>query len=193
MSFCYFAVYKPFGFLSQFSGEKSDHLLGELFDFPKDVYPIGRLDKDSEGLLILTNDNVLKHRLLDPISKHTKSYLVQVEGEIHAQAIELLMNGSLEIKHNNKNYRVNKAHCQKVNPPNLPDREPPIRFRANIPTSWIKLTLTEGKNRQVRKMTAAVGFPTLRLIRISIGAYEPQLQIGQVCELTAHEKELLLK
>lgn len=193
MNIRYFALYKPYGFLSQFSGEKSDHLLGELFDFPKDVYPIGRLDKDSEGLLLLTNDNALKHRLLDPTFKHKKTYLVQVEGDIHEKAIELLMNGNLEIKHNNKNYRVNKALCQKVNPPNLPDREPPIRFRANIPTSWIKLTLTEGKNRQVRKMTAAVGFPTLRLIRSSIGAYEPQLKIGQVCELTASEKEQLLK
>jgi len=183
MSFRYFVVHKPFGFLSQFSGEKDDQLLGQLYDFPKDVYPVGRLDKDSEGLLILTNDNQLKHRLLDPLANHRKTYLVQVEGDITDSALALLSNGTIEIKHNGKLQRVKKAVCKKTDPPNIADRVPPIRFRAAIPTSWIELTLTEGKNRQVRKMTAAVRFPTLRLIRISIGNYSADLQSGEVCEL----------
>ncbi len=193
MNFRYFAIYKPYGFLSQFSGEENDRLLGELFDFPKDVYPVGRLDKDSEGLLILTNDNRLKHRLLDPDSNHSKTYHVQVEGDLSTRAITDLSAGILEIKHNGKAYRVKKAVCKKINPPSIAERVPPIRFRVSIPTSWIELTLTEGKNRQVRKMTAAAGYPTLRLIRIAIGLYQPRLKIGEVRELNNEEVNLLLE
>lgn len=193
MKLRYFAINKPYGYLSQFTGEKNDRLLGDLYDFPKDVYPVGRLDKDSEGLLILTNDNQLKHRLLDPDSDHSKTYLVQVEGDITPEAIEELQAGIIRIKHNGKEHLVKKAKCQKIDPPEIEDREPPIRFRASIPTSWITITLTEGKNRQVRKMTAAVGFPTLRLIRISIGQYESSLNPGEVCELTEENVQLLQK
>ena len=166
--FHYFALHKPYGYLSQFTGEPGDLLLGDLYDFPKDVYSIGRLDKDSEGLLLLTNDNRYKTQLLDPNSKSPKTYWVQVEGAITEEAINELSNGSIIISHKGKKHRVAKAEC-KIITPNIPEREPPIRKRANIPTSWIELTITEGKNRQVRKMTAAAGYPTLRLIRISMG------------------------
>lgn len=171
-SFNYYAVFKPYDMLSQFSGEPTDRLLGDLHVFPKDVYPVGRLDKDSEGLLLLTNDNRFKTTLLSPISKISKTYLVQVDGEITQDAVDKLSDGTITIKHNGKEHQVLPAECRIVDPPaELPDRSIPIRYRKNIPTSWIELTITEGKNRQVRKMTAAVGFPTLRLIRIGIGKY----------------------
>lgn len=171
-SFNYYAVFKPYDMLSQFSGEPTDQLLGDLHVFPKDVYPVGRLDKDSEGLLLLTNDNHFKTTLLSPISKISKTYLVQVDGEITQDAIDKLSDGTITIKHKGKEHQVLPAECRIVDPPaELPDRSIPIRYRKNIPTSWIELTITEGKNRQVRKMTAAVRFPTLRLIRIGIGEY----------------------
>jgi 23S rRNA pseudouridine2457 synthase len=193
MRFSYFAVNKPYGYLSQFSGEENDLLLGQLFNFPKDVYPIGRLDKDSEGLLLLTNDNNLKSTLLEPKNDHTKTYLVQVEGDISSKAIEKLKSGEIIIKHNGSSYKVRKAQCRKVESPDVEERNPPIRFRANIPTSWIELTITEGKNRQVRKMTAAVGHPTLRLIRIAIGNYRiNNLNSGQVRELSSADLQQLL-
>ena len=165
----YFALYKPYGYLSQFTGEKGDLLLGDLYDFPKDVYSIGRLDKDSEGLLLLTNDNNYKTKLLAPSSNKPKTYWVQVEGDITPEAINHLGSGTIEISLKGKKYKVKKANCKKIEEPDVEERNPPIRFRANIPTSWISLTITEGKNRQVRKMTAAVGHPTLRLVRRSIG------------------------
>ena len=164
----YYALFKPYGYLCQFTGEPNDKLLGDLYNFPKDVYSIGRLDKDSEGLLLLSNDNQLKTRLLDPTSHTEKRYWVQVEGTITQEAITELSSGSITIAHKGKQHQVAKAKCKLIDKPNIEDRKPPIRFRANIPTSWIELTITEGKNRQVRKMTAAVGFPTLRLIRVGI-------------------------
>jgi len=179
----YFALYKPYGYLSQFSGEENDKLLGGLYDFPKNVYSIGRLDKDSEGLLLLTNDNHYKTQLLDPNSNKEKTYWVQVEGEISDRAIIELSQGTITISHKGSNHRVKKATCSRINSPSVPDRDPPIRFRANIPTSWIELSITEGKNRQVRKMTAAVGFPTLRLIRVSFDTETlGNLKPGQVRE-----------
>lgn len=168
----YFLLNKPYGYLCQFSGESTDLLLGSLHDFPKDVYSVGRLDKDSEGLLILTNDNSFKTRLLDPSRNKSKTYLVQVEGGITVEAIKKLEAGTISIAHKGKNHRVKKAICKKIASPKINPRTPPIRVRKSIPTSWIELTITEGKNRQVRKMTAAVGYPTLRLIRISIDMYE---------------------
>ncbi len=166
----YFILYKPFGYLSQFSGENTDMLLGDLFEFPKDVYPVGRLDKDSEGLLLLTNDNFFKTKLLNPEQEHYKTYWVQVEGSISEEAIKKLSEGLIEIKHQGKSHRVKKAKVKIISDPDLPERDPPIRFRKNVPTSWIEINLSEGKNRQVRKMTAAAGFPTLRLVRVKIGA-----------------------
>ena len=180
----YYAIYKPFGMLSQFTNSDGVPVLGALHDFPKDVYPIGRLDKDSEGLLLLTNDNKFKSEILEPKNKLPKTYWVQVDKEITSEAIERLSNASVVIKHNKKPHLVKPAKCKKIEAPNLPERVPPIRYRKNIPTSWIELTIKEGKNRQVRKMTAAVGFPTLRLVRSKIGKYSlGSLQPGDVVEI----------
>lgn len=166
----YFIFFKPYQVLSQFSPEGDKQTLSDFFPgIAKDVYPVGRLDYDSEGLLVLTNDKALTHRLLDPGFAHRRTYWVQVEGSITTEAIQKLEHGVL-INVNGKQYKTQPAGAEIFSlAPDLPDRNPPIRFRKNIPTSWISLTLTEGKNRQVRRMTAAVGFPTLRLIRYSIG------------------------
>ncbi|MDN3687717.1 pseudouridine synthase [Cyclobacterium jeungdonense] len=183
MDYRYFVVYKPFGMLSQFSGEAET--LAELGDFPSDVYPVGRLDKDSEGLLLLTNDNRLNHLLLDPLHAHERTYWVQVEGDISDEALQQLKRG-LTIKINGKPYKTSGASAN-LHPEaesELPERVPPIRYRKNVPDSWIALSLKEGKNRQVRKMTAAVGFPTLRLVRWSIESLTIQgFQPGEVRSL----------
>lgn len=186
----YYAVFKPFGMLSQFTGEENVEVLGDLQPFPIDVYPIGRLDKTSEGLLLLTNDNVFKNRVLHPLNKLPKTYYVQVDDDITQEACKTLAAGTISIKHNGKKHRVAPAKCVKIQPPNLPERSVPIRFRKEIPTSWIKLTLREGKNRQVRKMTAVVGFPTLRLIRYAIGEFNlGNMQPGDVVEI--HPTEVI--
>ena len=180
----YFLLNKPFGMLSQFSGEKDDKLLGECFDFPKDVYSVGRLDKDSEGLLLLTNDNTLKHSILHPEMHSTKTYWVQVEGIPTIDQLKRLELGELQIRHKGKLHSTKKTTCKPIEEPPIWERNPPIRFRATIPTSWIELQLTEGKNRQVRKMTAAVGLPTLRLIRSKIGLLEiGTMKPGEVREI----------
>lgn len=181
----YFALYKPYGYLCQFTGESTDLLLGDLYNFPKDVYSIGRLDKDSEGLLLLTNDNDYKTRLLDPKSNKEKTYWVQIEGEITPNSIAELESGNIQISHKGKKHQVKRATCKAIEAPNVPERTPPIRSRASIPTSWIELTITEGKNRQVRKMTAAVGHPTLRLIRVSFDKIQLEnLTPGEVRSFT---------
>jgi 23S rRNA pseudouridine2457 synthase len=163
----YFAAYKPFGMICQFTKEGDHPVLADLGDFPKDVYPIGRLDTDSEGLLLLTNDKALTHRLLDPKFNHHRTYLAQVEGLVTEEALQRLRAG-VDLKIDGKDFRTRPAQAESIEAPALPDRNPPIRYRASIPTSWISLSLTEGKNRQVRRMTAAVGFPTLRLVRLAI-------------------------
>jgi len=162
----YYVIYKPFGMLSQFSGEANT--LKELFCFPNTVYPVGRLDKDSEGLLLITNDKKLNNLLLDPIHGHQRSYYAQVEGTPSDEAINQLKAG-VSINVDGKMYRTKKAGASILTAaPELPERNPPIRYRKHVPDTWISLSLIEGKNRQVRKMTAAVGFPTLRLVRWSI-------------------------
>lgn len=189
----YYIFYKPFNVLSQFSAEGEKSTLADFFkEIPKDIYPVGRLDYDSEGLLLLTNDKALTHRLLDPKFAHQRTYWVQVEGEITQQAIEQLSRGVL-INIDGKQHKTKPAIAEIIKgEPLVPDRNPPIRFRKNIPTSWLSLILTEGKNRQVRRMTAAVGFPTLRLIRHSIGKITVgQLQPGQFKKLAVGEKDLL--
>ncbi len=154
--------------LSQFTKEGNNTTLAELFAFPKDVYPVGRLDSDSEGLLIITNDKKLNHYLLHPTYKHTRTYLTQVDGAITQEAADQLAKG-VSITVEGKAHQTLPAFVELVEAPiEIPDRIPPIRVRKNIPTSWIRLGLVEGKNHQVRKMTAKVGFPTLRLIRIQI-------------------------
>lgn len=184
-SYRYFLIYKPYGMLSQFSAEGDKVTLAHLdFKFPKDIYPVGRLDADSEGLLILTNDSFLNNRLLNPKFKHKRTYYVQVEGQITAGAILQLERG-VKISIDGKPHHTLPAEATILTAePLLPPRNPPIRFRQNIPTTWIALTLHEGKNRQVRRMTAAVGFPTLRLVRWSIeNLVIGQMQAGEVVEL----------
>lgn len=191
----YYIIYKPFGMLSQFSREHPDHqCLADLaFDFPKNVYPVGRLDKDSEGLLLLTNDTTVNARLLNPKKEHRRTYWVQVDGAITDEALQQLERG-VEIKHKKRVYRTKPAQAQRIEAPQIPPRNPPIRYRANIPTSWIKLTLTEGKNRQVRRMTAKVGFPTLRLLRASIeGVTLENMHPGEVRSCTKKDLYKLLK
>jgi len=164
----YYIIYKPYLVLSQFSSSEGKRTLADFFNVPKDVYPVGRLDYDSEGLLILTNDTRLNSKLLHPTNKHQREYWVQVEGVITGEAIALLEKG-IDISIDGKIHRTQPAKAKLFNnAPKVPERDPPIRYRQNIPTSWISLVLTEGKNRQVRRMTAKVGFPTLRLIRHSI-------------------------
>jgi 23S rRNA pseudouridine2457 synthase len=189
----YFLIYKPFGMLSQFTREGDHTTLADLdFKFAKDIYPVGRLDSDSEGLLLLTNDNFLKTKLLEPRNKHTRTYYAQVEGEATREACEIL-NAGVNIAINGKQYLTLPALTELIEEPSLPERNPPIRFRKNIPTFWISLTLREGKNRQVRKMTASVGFPTLRLVRWSIGKIsladkkDKFPNPGDVWEVTASE------
>lgn len=168
--FRYFLFYKPYQVLTQFSAEGEKKTLANYFEnIPRDIYPVGRLDFDSEGLLLLTNDKKLTQQLLEPRFKHKRTYIVQVEGIVDELAIRKLERG-VSINVDGKLYTTLTAGAKILTEePDLPARNPPIRFRKNIPTTWCSLTLQEGKNRQVRKMTAAVGFPTLRLVRYSIG------------------------
>lgn len=185
--FKYYLFYKPFGYLSQFSDEDNNPGLGQILKVEKDVYPVGRLDKDSEGLLLLTNYNVLNNKLLNPVFKHQRTYSVQVDREITQEAIEQLEKG-VDIKLGKTKYHTLPAEAQVIAEPNLPERDPPVRFRKNVPTSWIEIKLIEGKNRQVRKMCAAVGFPCLRLVRVAIEKLElGDLQVGETKEITAEE------
>ena len=162
--FQYIAFYKPYGFLSQFTAEAGHEGLAG-FHLPPGVYAAGRLDHDSEGLLLLTDDGKMIKKLLDPVFEHPRSYLAQLDGTVTPQALDALRRGVVI-----KGYKTKPCLAENVpDIPELPERNPPIRYRKNIPTSWVRLTLTEGKNRQVRRMTAAVGFPTLRLVRVSIG------------------------
>jgi 23S rRNA pseudouridine2457 synthase len=164
-----FIFYKPFNVLCQFSPEANKQTLADYLDVPKDVYPVGRLDYDSEGLLLLTNDKSLNAKLLNPSNAHEREYWVQVEGAITEKALQQLSSG-VTISIDGKQHDTLPAKAAFLpDEPALPPRNPPIRFRKNIPVSWISLTLHEGKNRQVRRMTAAVGFPTLRLVRWRIG------------------------
>jgi 23S rRNA pseudouridine2457 synthase len=189
--FTYYVVNKPYEVLSQFTPEHGKKTLKDLFNFPKDVYPVGRLDADSEGLLILTNDKSLNNSLLNPENKHQRTYLAQVEGKVTEEAIKQLEEG-VTITISGKGYKTLPAKAKIVpQPKNLQERNPPIRFRKEIPTSFITITLTEGKNRQVRKMTAAVGFPTLRLIRTAIENLKLEnMRSGEVAEM---ERETFYK
>ncbi|SEG48859.1 pseudouridine synthase [Algoriphagus boritolerans] len=178
----YFILYKPFGVLTQFTGEEPT--LASLGAFPKEVYPVGRLDKDSEGLLLITDDKVLNHHLLNPRFGHQRTYWAQVEGIPTPEALAKLRSG-VTIRVDGRDYKTKPTLAKILDPiPELPERTPPIRYRASIPTTWIELTLIEGKNRQVRKMTAAVGFPTLRLVRFSMEKINIKgMKAGEILEL----------
>jgi len=184
----YFIIHKPYQVLSQFSSGQGKKTLKDFFPVPADIYPVGRLDHDSEGLLLLTNDKQLNHRLLNPLFHHEREYWVQVEGNIDTTAIQQLKAGVM-IKVDGKSYQAKKCQTELFPaPPVVAERNPPVRFRQNIPTSWIRIILTEGKNRQVRKMTAVTGFPTLRLIRARIERLTLDgLQPGEMRELTGNE------
>ncbi|MGF1507610.1 MAG: pseudouridine synthase [Anaerolineae bacterium] len=155
---------KPYGVLTKFTDDADRPTLADYIDIP-DIYPAGRLDKDSEGLLILTNDGVLNQRITHPHSKLPKTYWAQLEHIPSDEALENLRQGVLI-----KGGQTRPAQVERLpDDPGLPPRPVPIRYRKNVPTAWIALTLTEGRNRQVRRMTAAVGHPTLRLVRVAVG------------------------
>lgn len=188
----YILFYKPYGVLSQFTdntGETQRRTLKDYIPVP-DVYPVGRLDWDSEGLMLLTNHGQLQHRLSHPRFQHKRTYWVQVERIPDAPALSQLQQGVIIEK-----YRTRPAEVRLLSAePPLPPRDPPIRFRKTVPTAWLEMTLTEGRNRQVRRMTAAVGFPTLRLVRVAIAHLSlDDLQPSQWRDLTPNELKLLLK
>jgi 23S rRNA pseudouridine2457 synthase len=184
--------HKPYDVLSQFTDERSPTPHRTLKDYisVSDVYPVGRLDRDSEGLLLLTNNGRVQHRLTDPKFRHPRTYWVQVERIPDTAALQQLRQG-IAIQ----DYRTRPATVRLLETePDLPPRDPPIRFRKSVPTAWLELILTEGRNRQVRRMTAAVGFPTLRLVRVAIAHLcLEDLPPGEWRELTASEYKSLLQ
>lgn len=183
------AFNKPYGVLSQFTSDGSSNRPLSEFGFPPKIYPIGRLDADSEGLLLLSDEAELNERLLHPRRAHIRTYWVQVERVPSADVLKKLARG-ISIQG-----RVTlPARASILDPqPDVPVRTPPIRFRRTVPTCWIALELAEGKNRQVRRMTAAVGHPTLRLIRVKIGDFAlGDVAPGQWKELTARQRAAVL-
>lgn len=190
----YYILNKPYGYLSQFTDEGRFKGLSHLLKVAPDVYPVGRLDADSEGLLILTNDNVLKQQLLEPSNEHIRTYVVQVEGMVDTESLSRLKQ-PIQINVNGKPYKTRLAkNVALLKEVDFPERNPPVRFRKTVPTSWIQLSLTEGKNRQVRKMTAAIGFPTLRLIRVAIeDLHLENINAGEVVEMDKKTIYKLLK
>ena len=179
----YFLLNKPYGVLTQFTDKENRPTLSSLYKFPKDVYPVGRLDLDSEGLLLLTNDKSLTNFLLNPKFKHEREYFVQVEGVPTEEAIKKLCDGVII-----ENRKTLPAKVKLIEDPNFEKRNPTIRERKNIPTSWLSITIYEGRNRQVRRMTAAVGYPTLRLVRVRIeNLFLGNLKSGEVRKLTTDE------
>jgi 23S rRNA pseudouridine2457 synthase len=173
---------KPYDVMCQFSAHPARQTLADYIDIP-DVYPAGRLDADSEGLVLLTDDGKLQHAISHPKKKQGKTYIAQVEGQADNQAVQSLSQ-PLDLG----DFVTLPCHARQIAEPAwLWPRNPPIRFRANAPTSWLALTLSEGKNRQVRRMTAAVGLPTLRLVRIAIGPFSLEthpLLPGEWCEVS---------
>lgn len=188
----YLLFYKPYDVLSQFTDEKSAIARQTLKDFipVPNVYPVGRLDRDSEGLLLLTSNGQVQNQLADPKFHHPRTYWAQVEHIPSISALQQLRQGIAIQDYHTRPAQVTLLDAE----PALPLRDPPIRFRKTIPTAWLELTLTEGRNRQVRRMTAAVGFPTLRLVRVAIGHLRlAGLLPGQWRDLSADELQALLK
>ncbi|AFZ54329.1 pseudouridine synthase [Cyanobacterium aponinum UTEX 3222] len=196
MKYKYILFYKPYNVLCQFTDD-SPHknqrqTLKDYINIPH-IYSVGRLDLDSEGLLLLTNNPRVKHRLCEPSFAHPRTYWAQVENIPTAESLKQLEEGVII-----KGKKTKKATASMLkSEPELPPRNPPIRYRQNIPTAWLELTLTEGRNRQVRRMTAAVGYPTLRLIRVKIGITQQLsltlegLNVGEYRELTTSEIKIL--
>jgi 23S rRNA pseudouridine2457 synthase len=183
------AFNKPYGVLSQFTPDGSPNRPLAEFGFPKGVYPIGRLDADSEGLLLLSDEAELNQKLLHPRQAHEREYWVEVERIPSAEAIQQLARGVLV-----QGRKTLPGAARLLQPqPEIPPRVPPIRFRKNVPTCWLSLELIEGKNRQVRRMTAAVGHPTLRLIRVRIGGFRLNaLASGKWITLTPEQRQTVL-
>lgn len=178
---------KPYGVLPQFTDREGRPTLADYIPIAK-VVAAGRLDRDSEGLLVLTDDGRLQHRITDPRHKLPKTYWVQVEGTPDAQALRHLAEGVVL-----NDGPTLPAQVRLIEAPELWPRNPPIRFRAAIPTAWLELTIHEGRNRQVRRMTAAVGYPTLRLVRVAIGPWRLEgLQPGEWCELDSSAYSFIL-
>lgn len=184
----YYLIYKPYQVLSQFTSSDGKLCLKDILRVPKDVYPVGRLDYDSEGLLLLTNDTSINHQLLHPKFAHARTYWVQVDGAITNDAVESLSKG-VTISVDGETYETKKAVLKILSDGLVvPERNPPIRVRKSIPTSWVSIQLTEGKNRQVRKMFASVGFPVVRLIRSQIGQFSiAQMQPADCLSLSFEE------
>ena len=187
-AFMLLALNKPYGVLSQFTPDHPGQRTLSEFQLPPGVYPLGRLDRDSEGLLLLSDEPGLNTKLLDPKNAHPRTYWAQVEGEVTEEALQKLRAGVVI-----EGKMTLPAEAKRIHP-DLPPRDPPIRHRQNIPTSWLELTLHEGRNRQVRKMTAAVGFPTLRLLRVAIGQFHlpPDLNPGHWRKLTESDRSKIL-
>ena len=175
------AFHKPYGVLCQFTPDLPGQRTLADFGFPAGVYPVGRLDMDSEGLLLLSGEPGFNNRLLDPKTAHPRTYLAQVEGFPTPEAVVRLKLGGIPIQ----GYRTRPCQARLLDvEPLVAPRDPPVRFRQAIPTAWLELQLIEGKNRQVRRMTAAVGFPTLRLIRVAIG------RLDSICQTQGEWVEL---
>lgn len=183
------AFHKPYGVLSQFTKQEPDHVTLAEFGFPKHVYPIGRLDWDSEGLLLLSDEPEWNSWLLHPKYSHERTYHAQVEGVATEEAMAVLRKGVFI-----QEWKTRPCKARLLEDPGYPQRSTPIRFRKNKPTSWIEITLTEGKNRQVRKMTAVAGFPTLRLLRAAVsGLPLGDLKPGQWKPLEDKDRDILLR
>ena len=186
------ALHKPYGFLSQFTTEPGSRwrTLSE-FELPQKVYALGRLDADSEGLLLLSDEKGLNTRLLDPQYAHQREYWAQVEGKPSPEAIRRLEAGGIDLK----DFKTLPCRARLLeSAPMVAPREPPIRFRKTVSDAWLSLELIEGKNRQVRRMTAAVGHPTLRLIRVRVGEFElGELKPGQWRELGSAERDAVFR
>ena len=182
--------HKPYGVLTQFTGAEGRRTLKEFIPVPA-VYPAGRLDHDSEGLLLLTDDGAIQHRLSDPRFDHPKTYWAQVERIPAARSLEQLSAGVDIQGHQTKPARVRLFEAE---PAPLAERDPPVRFRKSVPTAWLELAISEGRNRQVRHMTAAIGHPTLRLIRVALGPLKlGNLKPGEWRELSPGECASLIR
>ena len=183
----YFILNKPYGVLSQFTDKLKRKTLTGFYDFPKDVYPVGRLDMDSEGLLLLSNDKEMVDFLLNPVNSHEKEYYAQVEGIPDKESLTCLEEGVII-----EGKKTLPAEAKIIEDPLFPQRKPPIFPRKNKPVCWISVVVTEGRYRQVRKMTASIGYPTLRLVRVRIkNIVLSNLEPGKARELTPGEIEIL--